>query len=256
MILFRNTIMGGMLCIGLSIFMIALVVDVSAGAEELPSTIELPSDVAIVTHVSGDVTYQNDLEQPEPAKVQAFMKLRQRDLLTLPAESQVKLLFLKDGFQETWKGTVVLKVGKDRCLANRKGVWLTQLPSQKRKLMFDEISTIRGTSFPPFNRGAVATVRSADAPPNIPTPSPTPTPVPVPIELTERENAEIRSTYLNMKKRSEPDDITPELYLLSVYAKYGHYNAIQKIIWKMLVRYPENQVLQQWEEWVNAQSGT
>ncbi len=41
-----------------------------------------PVDVAIVTLVSGDVTYQAD--QQSPAGVIAFMKLCRDDLVTLP----------------------------------------------------------------------------------------------------------------------------------------------------------------------------
>ena len=79
------------------------------GATGPAQTPEPRPDVAIVTLVSGNVTYQARTGEQTPAPVYRFMKLYQDDLVTLPEGAQMKLLYHKTGRQETWPGPVALK---------------------------------------------------------------------------------------------------------------------------------------------------
>ncbi len=72
-----------------------------------------------------------------------------------------------------------------------------------------------------------------------------------PMELTEEELVEIevaKETYAALKKQLGTDDVTPELYLLSVFAEYELHENIKKMVAELLQKYPENPVLKQWEE--------
>jgi hypothetical protein len=58
--------------------------------------------VGLITGLSGAATYQNKAENHKPAKVQAFMKVRQGDYLKLPESASLTLLYFASGRQETW----------------------------------------------------------------------------------------------------------------------------------------------------------
>ena len=68
-------------------------------------------DVGLITKLTGAATYGNKGDNQEPAKVQAFMKVRQGDHLKLPAATSLTLLYFASGRQETWKGPVTLMAG-------------------------------------------------------------------------------------------------------------------------------------------------
>ena len=68
-------------------------------------------DVGLITKLTGEATYWNKGDNQEPAKVQAFMKVRQGDHLKLPAAASLTLLYFASGRQETWKGPATLMAG-------------------------------------------------------------------------------------------------------------------------------------------------
>ena len=222
-------------CIGLSFLMIVLSGEVSAGAQEAS-----PGG-AIVTYITGEIMYQNESEQPEPSQVIAFMRMLQNDVLTLPAESEVRLLFLTTGHQETWKGEIVLKVEDIGCLVRQENVWLEQKPHKKKILMFQtEDRALKNPSIPLPNRGAVLIARA----------------FPVLREVPEKKAADIKETHDDLQKRFGSDDATPEFYLLNAYAEYGQYAEMRSIIDTLLKKYPDNPILKHWEEWVKKREKT
>jgi len=193
----------------------------------------------IVTYIAGEVTYQNETEQPEPSQVIAFMRMLQGDVLTLPAESEIKVLFLKTGHQETWKGETVLKVEDTGCLVQKEKVWVKQQPHQVKSLMFQqgEAEAVKDPSLPLPNREAVMTVRA----------------FPVLRELPEKKSTEIKKTHAELQERFGPDDVTPEFYLLNAFAAYGQYTEMGQLIATLLEKYPDNTILKQWEKWAKKQ---
>jgi hypothetical protein len=230
---FWKTILRSGQCIGLSFLLIVLFGEVLARAQESSSK------GAIVTYITGDVTYQNKTEQPEPSPVIAFMRMLQGDVLTLPAESEIKILFLKTGHQETWKGETVLKVEDTGCLVQKEEVWVKQDPPQVKSLMFqqEEAKAITNPSLPLPFRGVVPNVRA----------------FPVLREFSGKKAAEIKKTHTELQEQFGSDDATSEFYRLSAFAKYGQYAEIQQIIKALLEKYPDNSVLKQWEEWAKKQ---
>ena len=194
---------------------------------------------AIVTYIAGEITYHNKTGQPEPSQVIAFMRMLQGDVLTLPAESEIKVLFLKTGHQETWKGEIVLQVGDTGCLVQKENGWVKQEAHQVKSLMFqqEEAKAITDPSLPLPFRGAFMNVRA----------------FPVLREFSEEKAAEIKKTHTELQEQFGSDDATPEFYLLSAFAEYGQYAEIHGIIETLLEKYPDNSVLKQWEEWAKKQ---
>lgn len=68
-------------------------------------------EVGLVTGVSGDVTYENESDQEEPANVQAFMKIRKGDRFKVHTGGMIQLVYFSNGRQETWKGHLTLVAG-------------------------------------------------------------------------------------------------------------------------------------------------
>lgn len=208
---------------------------------------ETPKDAAIVVAVSGAVMYSNQTTQQSPAPVQSFMKMYQDDVLTLPVETQVKLLYPKGGRKETWVGPVVIILGEEESTVqkgqNAEPSQVEHLPKIAR--------SVRETNLPLIERGGVIIVRASES-----HDAEQPTPTPMPLPLTDEERAEIeaaKAAYTEMKTRSATADVTPALYLLSVLASYDQYQEMQPLIEELLKIHPDNKVLRQWEEWVNAQ---
>jgi len=174
------------------------------------------------------------------------MKMYQHDVLTLPAESQIKLLYPKGGRKETWKGPVVFRLGEKESTVEG------QDASQPQVENLPKIArSVRETNLPLIERGGVAIVRASES-----QKSDQAAPTPIPLELSDEELAEIeeaKAAYAEMKTQSEAADVTPELYLLSVLAYYDQYQEMQPLIAELLQSYPENDALRQWEEWVKAQ---
>lgn len=227
-----------------SIMMMFLMFITIIGADVAISQ-EVPKDAAIIVAVSGTVTYHNQSKQLSPAPVQAFMKMYQHDVLTLPAESQIKLLYPKGGRKETWQGPVVLTLGEkeSQIQGDSAQPQVENLPQIAR--------SVRETNLPLIERGGVVIVRASES-----QESDQSAPTPIPLQLTKEELAEIeeaKAVYGEMKKRGGAADVTPELYLLSVLAYYEQYQEMQGLVAELLKTHPKNEVLLQWEEWVKAQ---
>lgn len=77
-----------------------------------PAAAEPAPDVGLVTEVAGQVGYVGAEEGSRPGRVQAFMKIRAGDRLTLPAGALVRLVFFANGRRELWQGAATLKVGE------------------------------------------------------------------------------------------------------------------------------------------------
>lgn len=212
---------------------------------------ELPVDVAIVTLVSGDVTYQAN--QQKPVSVIAFMKLRQDDLVTLPEGAQLKLLYTKSGRQELWQGPVMLQLSETESLIQ--GERAAQSQPQVENLSKADKNKIVGVVLS-FDGGRIqktggTTVRDSRTQPQESVPAPTP------LELTEdelREIEEAKARYAEMRKQAAANDFTPELYLLGIYDYYELYAEMQTLTAKLLRQQPDNPFLKAWAEWAQAQT--
>ena len=204
---------------------------------------------AIVVQIEGKVTYQDKTRKKPPSIVQAFMKIYLGDRLVLSKESQITLLYLTNGLREKWQTNstkrivIIIEKGGGQVEGENK----LAIKPKLDKLPNHVIEPIEETALPFPNerikRGGVKNVRSGESDKD--------KSEFVPIELTKEELSEIdeaRKTYVDLKKRLGANDITPELYILSVYAEYEQYIDMHKIFKELLKKNSTNPVLIKWME--------
>jgi hypothetical protein len=211
-----------------------------------------PPEVGLVTKLSGEVTYWNDDDQKEPARVKAFMKIRQGDQIKLSANSVVQLLYCSNGRQETWEGPATFSVGslESQALDERK-----PLPQPEVKMLPSRV-TQRIVDAPiPLPRSRICVAGSIPflgLPKKEPPAAPAITPV-----LTEEAKIKIKAAkehYKSLRKQINIDDVTAELYLLSVLANYEQYQDMEQVIDTMLEKRPGDNTLKELRAWARSQS--
>lgn len=206
-----------------------------------------PPDVGLVTSLTGEVSFWNATDQKEPAQAQAFMKVRQGDHFKLSQGSQVQMLYCASGRQETWTGPAIFSAGeqKGQTVDNK----TTAQP--EIKIVPSKLSKRIMEAPIPFPRCAI---RYSGV---IQTMTPRCTPAVPPATLSPEARLQIvkaEAVYRDLQKEAEVGDLTPELYLLSVYAEYGQYAKMGKIIDAMREKQPGNATLKELKAWVDNQS--
>ena len=202
----------------------------------------IPPDLGLITKMLGGVTYQNDAYQKTPAQARSFMKVRQGDKIKIPQEGTVRIVYFASGREETWKGPVEILVGEKECTAlknTKKNIKpevktkpipasrdIQRIPSLLRKVAASRSggSFVRGDKSESFD-----------------------------VVLTPEEKTEIeamKKSYEEMKKTAETGDITPELFILSVFADYEQYGEMSKTIEEALKRSPKNETLKNIDAWL------
>jgi hypothetical protein len=179
-------------------------------------------DVGLVNLLQGEVSYQSDGAQA--AKVQAFMKVRQGDRFTVPAGSQVRVVYLQGGRQETWRGPSAFRAGTQQGESiNGQPLLVSQLPSavsQRIQQAPDLVQVAR------LGRSGGVQVRGGKPP-----------------SLTAAQRTELntaRNTYKSMRAQAAADDIMPEMYLYSVLQDLQLYEDAKPVVEEMAKRQPGN----------------
>ena len=200
-------------------------------------------DVGLVTSLTGEVSFWNATDQKEPAQAQAFMKVRQGDHFKLSPGSQVQLLYCVSGRQETWTGPAIFSAGeqKGQTVDNK----TTAQP--EIKIVPSKVSKRIMEAPIPFPRD---TIRYSGV---IQTMTPKCIPAVPPATLSPEARLQIskaEAVYRDLQKEAEAGDLTPELYLLSVYADYGQYAKMERVIDAMREKQPGNATLKELKAWV------
>ncbi len=264
-----------------SVFLLAVALLIGAAAALAQSS---SPDVGLVTKLSGKATYWNDQEKT-PAKVQAFMKVRQGDHIELAGEGALQLLYFASGRQETWKGPARLQAGSGQSLTPPGGQVTPEvkmLPASAAKKMaaapfllarggasLAEATLAKGLA----SERAGATPMMEKAPPGrsgvtemqrvapgrsgaIQTMAPVCPVQPQAAPLTAAARQEIQAAkkeYLGLKKKAAADDFTPELYFLGVLAQHRQYPEMERMLDQILQKKPGDQRFNDLKTWVRAQ---
>jgi hypothetical protein len=221
-----------------------------------------PPDVGLVTGLSGELTYWNPKEKQPPAKAQAFLKIRRGDHLKLAGGAVAQLTYFTSGRQETWKGPATLIVGDIESQAAGK---MSHSPSLEVKILSSKVAQKMSSAPMAVNRSASQTsgigqikgeqLRSSGviqtmAPRKALPPPPAPRPLAAP---DKKAVAEAEKVYQDLKKQAKADDLTPEIYLLSVYADYKLYGKMEQVIAGMLTKRPDDPNLKKLKAWARSQ---
>ncbi|NIO05321.1 MAG: hypothetical protein GTN74_12130 [Proteobacteria bacterium] len=207
----------------------------------------LPSDVGLITSLSGEVAYWNESYQTMPAETQAFMKIRKGDRFTLPSGSSIQIVYFLGGRQETWMGPTTFIVGDSESQQEDGEKHATQpkiriLPAGATQGVRRIPGLLRraGLTRPGAEQVRGETKVSSTA-----------------IDLSAQEKGEIaaaRETYQSLRNQIPEQDITPELYLIGVLADYDRYDEMGAVIRQALKRQPDNETLKELEKWADTKA--
>jgi len=144
------------------------------------------ADVALVTSLQGKVSRSGP---DAAAPVEAFVKLKLGDLLTLDKGAKVQITYFENGRQESWIGGGKLEVAGNESKATGLAA-----PLVKQVPLVIVKQLARTPTLDSQGRAGVMRLRA------IPTPE---------------AIAKIETTYQQMRAEAGKDDLNPELYLLA-----------------------------------------
>lgn len=184
---------------------------------------EAAGDVALVNALQGDVSYQG---KDGPArKAQPYMRLRHGDRIVLAsAGSSIRISYTTASRQESWVGPssfVATSAGGELLKGSKPEV--VKLPAAVPQKLA-RISELMNTS-----RVGGLVVRSVKAQ----------------TAASKDEVAEAVAAYESMRAAAAPNDVTPELFLYSVFQEHGMVDDLKIVARNMLARQPDNADIQQ-----------
>jgi hypothetical protein len=202
----------------------------------LPASVALAqaADVGLVNMVSADVTYTP--ASGIPGKVQAFMKLRDGDRVSIPAGGQVRVVFFEGSREERWAGPASFRAGKVAAEPiSGKAAQVTTLPvgasqriAQVPQLV--QIAKLGGIQVRGMTRTQKASIDQ------------------------QSSLAEARAAYEAMRKDLPADDITPELYLYAALNEYLLYEEMKSVVEEMLRKQPDSDQVKTLATWVRSKA--
>lgn len=202
---------------------------VAAGPAGGQAIADPSADVAVINQLIGEVTYDAAGTAPV-ARARAFMRARHGDRYMIPAGGSLRILYLSNARQETWRGPATLRVVTvgSEAISGRpfEVITLPVAVSQKMSRLPDMVQGAR--------LGGI-TVRGGGGGRR---------PGPVPTEVREAQ-----ALYKVLRSQSSTDDVTPELYLLSVLQEYGYSEEMGPVadeIFRRQSNSPEARELAQW----------
>lgn len=191
------------------------------------------ADVGLVNLVAGDVMFTPSAGAP--AKVQAFMRLRDGDRVTVPAGGQVRVVFFDGARQERWSGPASFRAAKTQSEP------ITGKPSEVQVLPASVPQRI--SRVPELMQNAKLggiQVRGG---------------------LTRQQEAsleqqaslrEAKSTYEKMRVEMPADDITPELFYYSALHDFLLYDDMRVVVDEMVRKQPGNEDVRTLKAWVES----
>jgi len=178
-------------------------------------------DVGLVNLVVGDVTFSP--LSGSPGKVQAFMRLRDGDRITVPAGGQVRVVFFDGARQERWSGPASFRAGKAQSEPlNGKPAEVQVLPPNVPQRISRVPELMQNAKLGGIQvRGLTGRQQAS---------------------IVQQETVrEARVTYDRMRKEMPADDITPELYLYAALEEFLLYEEMKGVVEEMLRRQPGNE---------------
>jgi hypothetical protein len=219
---------------------LALLPQAAAGAQSPPV------DVGLITKLSGQATYWNEVSQKTPKPAQVFMKIRKGDHLKMASGTVLEVVYFQGGRKETWQGPAVIiaeEAGSRSESATKGQAVVALLPSEASQGL-RRIPALLDQAR--LGRSGGIQVRG---------PGEGPRKTVVLGKKGQTEIARAREVYQHWREQSSPDDVTPELNLLGTLAEYQQYAEMEKVIQNALERQPDNEALKELEQWVQGKLG-
>lgn len=179
----------------------------------------IPQDVGLVNLLSGEVDYA--ARGAAAGKAQAFMRVRDGDRFTVPAAASVRVVYFESARQERWDGPASFRAGRTQGESiSGTAAEVVTLPASVPRRIARVPELLQNAKL-----GGVQ-VRSAAvrSPPRTPE--------------DERQIAEARATYAQMRSQAGADDIAPEVFLYAALSEYAMYQEMKTVVEDMLRRQP------------------
>lgn len=159
------------------------------------------AEVALVMSVQGRVTR---LAEAVPVTVEAFVKLKEGDRLSLEKDGRLQVVYFENGRQETWSGPGRLEMTVHEGKASG-----LPAPVVKSLPLVMARQLARTPALDSQGRGGVTRLRS----------------MPSQDALTKLEDA-----YQELKGRAGSDDLGPEMYLLSGLFEMRQLDRVERVL--------------------------
>lgn len=179
------------------------------------------ANVGLVNALQGDVNYYG--KEGQVRKAQPFMRLRHGDKVTLASGASIRISYLTVSRQESWLGPssfVMTSTGGELLKGSQPDV--VNLPA----VVPQKLARVSELMNPSHGGGTV--LRSVKAQ----------------TSATQEEVAQAMAAYESMRAKALPSDVTPELFLYSVFEENGMTDDLKIVARDMLSRQPDNPEIQ------------
>jgi hypothetical protein len=189
------------------------------------------ADVGLVNQLAGKVSYGAGANPNASLAAQAFMKIRQGDRFVVPADASLRLVYFASGRQESWQGPASLRAGAQGSdVLSGKPPVVVMLPNSVPQKMARIPDLVQGARL-----GGVVVRGGGGGRPSGPVPA---------------EVEQARGVYKSMRAQASQEDVTPELYFLSVLQEYGYIDEMAPMAEEMLRRQPDTPEVKELAKWV------
>ena len=179
-------------------------------------------DVALINQLVGEVSYTSGAGT---AKAKPFMKVRENDRFTLPAGSQLRIVYFQGGRQESYSGPADVIAGAEKSTVQSGAqAQVSTLPTGVSQKIAQTPELVQIAK---LGRSGGVAVRGANREQRL-----------TPQQLAEVRQA--REVYQQLRAQATADDITPELYLYSVLQDHLLYADMKPVVEEMVKRQPGN----------------
>lgn len=189
------------------------------------------ADVALVNRVAGEATYASASSSPNP--VTAFMRVREGDRFTLARGSQMRVVYMRSGRQESWTGPAAFRAGE------KQGEALQGAPEVSQVPVMVAVKMGRIPNLMQSARLGGVTVRGG--------------PRPVPLTTEEIDDLRVaREAYRQLRAGAKDDDVAPEMFLFSVLQEYGQFDELRGVAQDMRRRQPASAEVRELADWAES----
>jgi hypothetical protein len=204
----------------------------TAASAVAPAIAQSSADAGMINQLNGEVTYQ--ASGVAAARASAYMKLREGDVLRVPAQSSMRMVYFATGRQEVWRGPAAFTVGAKESTTQAGQPEVSQLPGGVPAKLAQTPDMLQIAK---LGRAGSVTVRGGLRPTSL-------------SSAQQAEVAEARKTYETMKAGMAADDIMPEIYFYTVIQNYSMYDEMKGLVKIMQTKQPGNEVVRDLDAWV------
>jgi len=191
------------------------------------------ADVALVTLLSGDVSYVS--RSGTPGEVKPYMKIREGDRIKLGSQGQIRIAFFDGARQELWSGPAAFTAGKTAAEPiSGKAAAITKLPAGVAQHMTRIPELVISAKLGGMKVRGIPRREQED------------------VAGQQSTLAQARAAYATLRQEMPANDIAPELYLYAALYEFHLYDEMKPVVAEMLRKQPDNPDARALDNWLAA----